>query len=104
VCGWLGPLERDARCAHAPAKPLSTLHPEEHDLALEAVDEAAGFVRLTPEQVARALVYVTTGRSPARRAFGQRVIRPASDRSCDARRGVEGRNAVESTQVHTFRR
>jgi YtoQ family protein len=56
----------DAGYAHALAKPLITLHPEAHDHALKEVDGAASLVCRTPEQVARALVYVTTGRLPER--------------------------------------
>jgi YtoQ family protein len=55
----------DAGYAHALGKPLITLHPEEHDHALKEVDAAAALTCRTPEQVAAALVYVTSGRLPA---------------------------------------
>lgn len=56
----------DAGYAHALGKPLLTLHPEEHDHALKEVNAAAALTCRTPEQVAGALVYVTSGRLPAR--------------------------------------
>lgn len=50
----------DAGFAAALGKPIITLHPPEHDHALKEVDAAANAVARTPEQVARALRYVTT--------------------------------------------
>lgn len=49
----------DAGFAAASGKPIITLHPPEHDHALKEVDAAANAVARTPEQVARALRYVT---------------------------------------------
>ena len=52
----------DAGYATARGKPVIVLHPPEHDHALKEVDAAASAVARTPEQVARALRYVTTAR------------------------------------------
>jgi YtoQ family protein len=52
----------DAGYASALGKPLIVLHPEEHRHALKEVDAAALAVAETPEQVARLLAYVVTGR------------------------------------------
>jgi len=50
----------DAGYAAALGKPIIVLQPQEHDHALKEVDAAASAVARTPEQVARALRYVTT--------------------------------------------
>lgn len=52
----------DAGYTAALGKPLIVLHPEEHRHALKEVDAAALAVAETPEQVARLLAYVITGR------------------------------------------
>ena len=51
----------DAGQAAALAKPLITLHPEEHDHALKEVDRAALAVCRAPEQVTRILTYAIRG-------------------------------------------
>ncbi|OOY10732.1 YtoQ family protein [Thioclava sp. F36-7] len=50
----------DAGYAAALGKPIIVLQPPEHDHALKEIDAAANAVARTPEQVARALRYVTT--------------------------------------------
>ncbi|MDA3887584.1 MAG: YtoQ family protein [Allgaiera sp.] len=50
----------DAGYAVALGKPIIVLHPPEHDHALKEVDAAANAVARTPQEVARALRYVTT--------------------------------------------
>ncbi|TNF16767.1 MAG: YtoQ family protein [Rhodobacteraceae bacterium] len=52
----------DAGYAAALGKPIIVLQPPEHDHALKEVDAAASAVARTPEQVARALRYVTTAK------------------------------------------
>ena len=52
----------DAGYAAALGKSLIVLHPPEHRHALKEVDAAALAVAETPEQVARILGYVITGR------------------------------------------
>jgi YtoQ family protein len=51
----------DAGMAAALAKPLVTLHPEQHDHALKEVDRAALAVAREPGQVVEILRYVTEG-------------------------------------------
>jgi YtoQ family protein len=51
----------DAGMAAALAKPLVTLHPEQHDHALKEVDRAALAVAREPGQVVDILRYVTEG-------------------------------------------
>lgn len=50
----------DAGFAAALGKSIITLHPTEHDHALKEVDAAASAVARTPQEVARALRYITT--------------------------------------------
>ncbi|MFC6489205.1 YtoQ family protein [Nitratireductor sp. GCM10026969] len=52
----------DAGYAAALHKPIIVLHPPEFDHALKEVDAAANAVARTPEEVARALRYVITGK------------------------------------------
>ena len=52
----------DAGYAAALGKAIIVLHQPEHDHALKEVDAAANAVARTPEQVARALRYVTTAK------------------------------------------
>lgn len=51
----------DAGYAAALGKPIIVLQPPDHDHALKEVDAAANAVARTPEEVARALRYVSTG-------------------------------------------
>lgn len=51
----------DAGFAAALGKPIIVLQPPEHDHPLKEVDAAANAVARTPEQVARALRYVSAG-------------------------------------------
>jgi len=53
----------DAGYAAARGTPLIVLHAEEHQHALKEVDGAALAVAATPEQVARVLAYVITGKA-----------------------------------------
>ena len=52
----------DAGYAAALGKPIIVLQPPEHDHALKEVDAAANAVARTPDEVARALRYIVTGR------------------------------------------
>ncbi len=52
----------DAGYAAALGKPIIVMHPPEHQHALKEVDAAANAVAQTPDQVARALRYVLTGK------------------------------------------
>jgi len=52
----------DAGYAAALGKPIIVLHPPEHDHALKEVDAAANAVARSPDEVARALRYVVSGR------------------------------------------
>ena len=54
----------DAGYAAALGKPLIVMHQDEHQHALKEVDAAALVVAQTPQQVAAALRYVTTGVLP----------------------------------------
>lgn len=50
----------DAGYAAALGKPIIVLQPPEHDHALKEIDAAANAVARSPEEVARALRYITT--------------------------------------------
>jgi len=52
----------DAGYAAALGKPIIVLQPPEHDHALKEVDAAANAVARSPDEVARALRYIVTGR------------------------------------------